>query len=195
MCYANELKFRVSTLSYTNKIRHYVRTIARVQLTHCLLIDCKEDSATFHTISYSRSGYWTPWTCDKSHNPLFTQCSGLIVNLDIKCVHYGDVIMGAIASQITSLMIVYSTVYSDADQRYHQSSASLAFVRGIHRGPVNSPQKWLVTRKMFPFGDVIMVWFRRIVHQTFLRRFLLTWIHHDHRFAQLSAVVVSSMIR
>ena len=64
--------------------------------------------------------------------------------------HYGDVIMGTIASQITSLTIVYATVYSDADQRKHQSSASLAFVRGIHRGPVNSPHKWPVTRKMFP---------------------------------------------
>ena len=51
--------------------------------------------------------------------------------------HYSDVIMGMIASQITSLTIVYSTIYSDADQRKHQSSASLAFVRGIHRGPVN----------------------------------------------------------
>ena len=65
------------------------------------------------------------------------------------CTHYGDVIMGAIASQITSLTIVYSTVYSDADQRKHQSSASLAFVRGIHRGPVNSPHKWPVTQKCF----------------------------------------------
>ena len=70
--------------------------------------------------------------------------------------HYGDVIMGAIASQITSLAIVYSTVYSDADQRKHQSSASLAFVRGIHRGPVNSPHKRPVMRKMLPFDDVIM---------------------------------------
>ena len=70
--------------------------------------------------------------------------------------HYNDVIMGAIASQITSLTIVCSTVYSDADQRKHQSSASLAFVRGIHRGPVNSPHKWPVTRKMFPFDDVIV---------------------------------------
>ena len=43
-----------------------------------------------------------------------------------------------------------------ADQRKHQSSASLAFVRGIHQGPVNSPHKWPVTRKMFPFDDVIM---------------------------------------
>ena len=70
--------------------------------------------------------------------------------------HYGDVIMGAIASQITSFTIVYSTVYSDADQGKHQSSASVAFVRWIHRGPVNSPHKWPVTRKMFPFEDVIM---------------------------------------
>ena len=48
-------------------------------------------------------------------------------------------------------------VYSDADQRKHQSSPSLAFVRGIRRGPVNSPHKWTVTRKMFPFDDVIML--------------------------------------
>ena len=66
--------------------------------------------------------------------------------------------MGTMASQITSLTIVYSTVYSGADQRKHQSSASLAFVRGIHRGPVNSPPKWPVTRKMFPFDDVIMLY-------------------------------------
>ena len=66
--------------------------------------------------------------------------------------------MSTIASQITSLAIVYSTVYSGADQRRHQSSASLAFVWGIHRGPVNSPHKWPVTRKMFPFDDVIMRW-------------------------------------
>ena len=73
-----------------------------------------------------------------------------------RVIHYDDVMTGAMASQITSLTIVYSTVYSDADQRKHQSSASLAIVRGIHRGPVNSPHKWPVTRKMFPFDDVIM---------------------------------------
>ena len=49
------------------------------------------------------------------------------------CHHYSDVIMGAIASLITSLAVVYSAVYSDADQRKHQSSASLVFVWGIHR--------------------------------------------------------------
>ena len=47
--------------------------------------------------------------------------------------HYSEFIMGAMASQITSLSIVYLTVYSGADQRIHQSSVSLAFVRGIHR--------------------------------------------------------------
>ena len=57
------------------------------------------------------------------------------------CRHYDDVIMSTMASQITSPTVVYSTLYSDADQRKHQGSASLAFVWGIHRGPVNSPHK------------------------------------------------------
>ena len=64
--------------------------------------------------------------------------------------------MTMLASQITSLTVVYSIVYSGVNQRKHQSSASLAFVREIHRGPVNFPHKWPVTRKMFPFDDVIM---------------------------------------
>ena len=51
--------------------------------------------------------------------------------------HYSDAIMGAMASQITNLKTFYSTDDSGADQRKHQSSPSLAFVRGIHRGPVN----------------------------------------------------------
>ena len=70
--------------------------------------------------------------------------------------HYSDVIMGAMASQI-SLQIIYSNVYAGADQRKIQSSVSLAFVRGIHRWPVNSLHKGPVTRKMFPFDDVIML--------------------------------------
>ena len=81
-----------------------------------------------------------------------SKCCNFIV-----IIHYDDVIMGTIASQITSLTSVYLTVYSGADQSKHQSSASLAFVWGIHRGPVNSPHKRPVTRKMFPFDDVIMV--------------------------------------
>ena len=70
--------------------------------------------------------------------------------------HYDDVIMTTLVSKITSLTVVYSIVYSGVDQRKHQSPAPLAFVRGIHRGPVNSPHIWPVTWKMFPFDDVIM---------------------------------------
>ena len=64
--------------------------------------------------------------------------------------------MDAMASQITSLTIVYSTVYWGADQGKHLSSASLGFVRGIHRWRVNSPHKGPETQKMVPFDDVIM---------------------------------------
>ena len=102
-----------------------------------------------------------------------------------KNIHYDDVIMSAMASQIT-LTIVYSTVHSGADQRKHQSSASLAFVRGIHRWPVNSPHKGTVTGKMFPFDDVIMrhmktSWVGNAFHTAFLITprlmviFLFTW--------------------
>ena len=71
------------------------------------------------------------------------------------------------ASEITSLTIVYSTVNSGADQRKHQSSLVLAFVWGIHRWPANSPHKWPVTRKMFQFDDVIM----KVTH---FSRFIIT---------------------
>ena len=80
--------------------------------------------------------------------------------------HYSDVIMSTIVSQITSLTIIYSTVCSGTYQRKHQSSASLAFVRGIHRWPVNSPHKGPVTRKMFPLDDGIMIdgWVGRLIN-------------------------------
>ena len=68
--------------------------------------------------------------------------------------HDNDVIMGAMVPEITSLTIVYSTIYWGED---HQSSGSLAFVRGIHRWPVNSTPKWPVTRKMFTSDDVIVI--------------------------------------
>ena len=73
-------------------------------------------------------------------------------------VHYNDIIMGVTASQITSLPTAYSTVLAGADQRKHQSSASLAFVRRIHRWPVNSPHKWPVTRNMYSFDSAIMIY-------------------------------------
>ena len=69
---------------------------------------------------------------------------------------YNGIIMSSMASQITSLTVICSTVYSGAVQRKYQSPVSLAFVRGIHRWPVNSPHRGPVTRKMFPFDDVII---------------------------------------
>ena len=99
---------------------------------HCCEMCCKD---------YSCTGLWPYREID--------------ILLLLYVINYNDVIMGTMASQITSPTIIYSAVYSGADQRKHQSSASLAFVRGIHRWPVNSPHKWPVTRKMFPFDDVI----------------------------------------
>ena len=81
---------------------------------------------------------------------------GKSMNLQTHSSHHNDVTMSTIASQITSLTIAHSTVCPCVNQRNHQSSASLSFVRGIHRWSVNFPHKWTVTRKMFPFDDVIM---------------------------------------
>ena len=91
------------------------------------------------------------------------QISSIVFILSTICIsvsitgHYNDVIMRPLVSEITSLTIVYSTVYWVADQRKYQSFVSLAFVRRIHRWPVNSQHKGPVTRKLFPFADVIMV--------------------------------------
>ena len=78
--------------------------------------------------------------------------------------------MGVMVSQITSPTIVYSTICAGADQRKHQSSASLAFVLGIHRRSVNAPHKWPVTRKMLPFDDVIMMGYCAVKMPTLLYR-------------------------
>ena len=66
------------------------------------------------------------------------------------------VTMSAMASQLTRISSVCSTVCSGPDQGKHQSSASLAFLRVVHRWPVDFPQTGPVTQKMFPFDDVIM---------------------------------------
>ena len=101
--------------------------------------------------------------------------------------HYNDVTMGAMASQITSLAIVYSTVYSNADERKHQSYASMAFVRGIHRWPVNSPHKLPVTRKMFPFDDIILcliiIVIRISIRGYIMQRFKSTRFHERNHNA------------
>ena len=104
----------------------------------CFYFRVLPHSRVFLTISYS-IGMWIELFLKFLHHAVF---------------HYSDVIMDAMASQITSLTIVSSTVCSGADRRKHQSSASLSFVRGIHLWPVSSPHKWPVTRKCFPFDDV-----------------------------------------
>ena len=83
-------------------------------------------------------------------------------------IHNNDVIMSTMASQITSVSIVCSTVCSSADQRKHQSSASLAFVNGIHRWPFDSPHKGPLTRKMSPF-HYVTVWF-----------YVASWLYGTH---------------
>ena len=76
--------------------------------------------------------------------------------------------MSAMASQITGVSSVCSTVCSGADQRKYQSCASLDIMRGIHQSPVDSPHKRLVTRKMFPFDDVIMKQQQKLLGWTFI---------------------------
>ena len=99
------------------------------------------------------SNHWTcVWWC--SFTTLSSSVSTYNWNSCLK--HYSDVIMSAMASQIIGVSIAYSTVCSGTDQRKHQSPVSLAFVRGISHWPVNSLHKEPVTRKIFPFDDVII---------------------------------------
>ena len=97
------------------------------------------------------------------------RCGGFVRDV----THYNDVIMSAMASQITGVSIVCSSVGSGATQRKHLSSASLAFVWGIHRWPVNSPHKRPVTRNL----DV-SIW----------------WRHHDITGSNYLAVIVGNTI-
>ena len=114
-----------------------------------------------------------------NHIPFMRTCLGIVA---WALFQYNDVTMSEMGSQITSFTIVYSTVYSDADQKRHQSSASLAFVGGIHRSPVNSPHKWPVTWKMLPFDDVVMslkisMAIRVGWKKTFMFQFI-SWLSH-----------------
>ena len=95
--------------------------------------------------------------------------------------------MSAIASQITNLTFVYPTVYSDTYETKHQSSASLAFVRVLHRWPVNSPHEGPVTRKMFPFDDVIMILSDRL--------FLLPGYAMSHKYSPVFVIVFKIVIQ
>ena len=73
-----------------------------------------------------------------------------------KTYHSSDVMMSTMASEIAGILIICSTVGSGADQRKHQSSGSLAYMKGIQQWPVASPHKGPIISKMFPFDDVII---------------------------------------
>ena len=109
-----------------------------------LRIWVKSTASTKHNHDNSVNRVWN--SCSVI-SLVFSKLSNNWLPIEYHIHHYDDLIMGAMGSQITGLTIVYSTVYSGADQRKHQCSASLAFVRGIHREAVNSPHKWPVTRK------------------------------------------------
>ena len=118
--------------------------------------------------SLTSSFLWIRWRGKRSRhsrrmrNPRFCVSGkrpmGLVQCHDIPVCHYSDVIMGPMASQITSLTIVYSTLYSSTDERKHQSSASLAFVRGIHRSLAQMASNaenvsiWWHHQDKFPIG-------------------------------------------
>ena len=133
--------FRINYLMHVMDYihQHFLQTCSQVNATEHL----SDDKSTVVQVM--------AWCCQAT-NQYLIQCWPRSVST----YHYDDVIMTMLASQITSLTVVYSIVHSGVNQRKHQSSASLAFVREIHRGPVNFPHKWPVTRKMFPFDDVIM---------------------------------------
>ena len=108
----NEILIEIQNFSFNKKIQ-----ICRLQNGgHCV-------NASLESVPYKHgTTTWCP------HFP--SLCLQMALHFTVP---YNDVIMTTIASQITSLAFVYSTVYSDADQRKHQSSASLAFVWGIPR--------------------------------------------------------------
>ena len=130
----------------------YIKKIIRSHFYYCPLIRIynsktspfKQENIQKRDLRFVLDGYQSVYNNVKQN----AYVSGINIMV---LRHYDDVIMDMMASQITSLTIVYSTIYSGTDQRKYRSSAPLAFVRGIHRSGRRP-----VTRKMFPFDDVIM---------------------------------------
>ena len=132
----------------------YISGVFNVTLTHCppppppprkIMTRFKKKDKPCFLIDAFRSFH---------ENALRSMAWGLTDN------HYNDVIMSAMASQITGFSIVYLTVSLGAYQIKHQSFASLAFVRGIHRWQENSPHKGSVTRKIKCFLLTTLSWSR-----------------------------------
>ena len=139
-------------------------------------------------------------TINEFANSFVIRGNFIMTTLSIQRFHYSDVIKSAMTSQI-----VCSTAFSGADQRKHQSSASLVFVRGNNRSPVDSPHKGPVTQKMLPFDDVIMlvdgeicqlaskhllvpVMWSMVFHSIFSRR-TEYWTNFQHTFWQTLSII------
>ena len=128
-------------------------------------------------------------------------------------IHYNDVIMSTMASQITSLTIDYPNVYPRHRSKKTLKVSVLAFVRGFHRWPVKSPHKGPVMRKMFPFDDVIMSYQKKwqckiypnlthlVIHvlprcDNFILMFVYTcyiWTHLFFKFHNIKGVKACAM--
>ena len=153
------------TQTHACTLRYSMNFYWRLRTNGGEAIECNSDDAAIHhndVMTWTHFRHHCHFVRGIHWSPVDAQHKG--------SVHYNDVIMSAMAFQITGIAIVCSTVGSGADQRKYQSSASLAFVRGIHRLPVNSPLKRTATRKMFSSDDVIM----NAAHWLFLCH---SWIH------------------
>ena len=107
--------------------------------------------------------------------------------------HYSDLIIGAMASQITSVSIIYLTISSAGDQRKHQSSALLAFVRGNPRWTANYPHKGPVTRKMLPLGDVVMILWSHVVRLLCSLIQILAWWQSDCQWGMKYVLILDGI--
>ena len=136
-----------------SRVRHHIKLPPEVRL---ILETWRYIDTHTHTLHSNTPSHWLSsyreWYQRIDHH---TTVGRVVFHKHKRHSHCSDVIMGAMVSQITSLTMVCSTVYSGADHRKHQNPASLAFVRGIHRWPVNSPHKEPVTREMFSLDNVI----------------------------------------
>ena len=137
---------------HSEKIKSSAETIWNIVIHHINSLDSKCKKLIPIMIHFDFMFVLVPWKKAICYSPM----NMIFLLKQYLKLHYNDVIMSAMTSRITSLHIVYSSVHSGADQRKHQSPASLVLVRGIHRWPVNSQHKRPVTRKKFPFDDVIM---------------------------------------
>ena len=137
----------------------FCRKFCVLKIFQCILRTYIHIIKMINANCYVRMKFGTKYTYIHIH--IYTYMYQLVFRMNYHIyafTYYNDVMMSAMESQITSLTIICSTVYSGVGQRRkHQSSALLAFVRGIHRWPVNSPHKGPVTRKTYPFHDFIML--------------------------------------